>query len=550
MPLYPDAAMVQIKTRMEPTIKARRLRLFGSICVLVAAAGLLFYGLGRYALWDDEASQALLAEQVWRTGDTSAVIGLNIIAYDHGAELENLHDRANPPLLSYLMAPFVGADTASSLRPRLPMAICGLIFFALMLRWLWRARLDGPTWILFCIALLCNVSLFLFFRQARYYGISLVCSLAVAYLYFNWRGSRGTLLGMSLLMTCLLASHYMTYAAVCIVLTVDYSFWKRKERPLTMPDWSILLAPQIAIGCFVVAIWNPFATGVGRDLFSDSVRQRLALFWWNLRDMNRCEFGVGLLLLAAPLLWRRIKNPFLLRGPVAILVYCATMTLVSPKVIGISLHVADVRYLVPLIPLCIAVSVLTLRTLIGGRTWLAVPLGLIAFGTNLLNFGPALPEGFRSTILSYLGELRTPVPGPYLITARWINQNVQPGASIWVNPQYAAYPLIYYAPKAIYAWQLEFPPKPQFRGLENIHFFGIEPPDYLIAFGPDIAGTLNVIRSGRKLGFLYQPEATLDRYWNTMHRPELMSHNFTPVEHFDHSTEAIYIFKRVQPKVE
>jgi hypothetical protein len=221
------------------------------------------------------------------------------------------------------------------------------------------------------------------------------------------------------------------------------------------------------------------------------------------------------------------------------------MAMVSPKVIRISPTVADVRYLLPLIPLCIALGVLTLRKLIGSRTWLALPLGLAAFGTNLFNFGPFLPEGFRSTILCYLSELKHPVPGPYDATVPWIYQHVLPGDSIWVLPGYAAYPLMYRAPQAIYAWQLTYPPERQFVGLGTIHFFGIEPPDYLIAFGPYIGGVLDVIRSGRKLGYYYKRVATIGEYWIPEHLPELIDHKFKDFTNFDRRIQAIYIYKRV-----
>jgi len=526
--------------------RARRWRAVGYGSVLAVTAFLLLFRLNAYALWDDEAAQALFAEQVWQTGDTSAVVGRNIVAYDHGAELENLHDRATPPLTSYLMAPFVGADTISALRPRLLPAFCGVLFYGLFLLWLWRASADATTQLLFSLALIGNVALYLFFRQARYYGVNLVCSQALAYLYFHWTGSRRRLVAISLLMFCLLASHTMTYAAVAIVLAVDYLFWRRHEHRLRAGDWAWLLLPQALLGTVLLSIWNPFATGRGDDLFSNTLAQRAELFWWNLRDLNRAELGVGLLLLIAPFLWRpRHKQSIFLRGPVAIVVYCAVMAMVSPKVIRISPNVADVRYLLPLVPLCLALGALTLRALIGRRTWLALPLGLVAFGTNLFNFGPLLPEGFRSTFLCYLSELKTPVPGPYDATVRWIDAHTVPGNSILVLPGYATYPLMYHAPQEIYAWQLSYPPQPQFAGLGTIQFFGIEPPDYLIAFGPYIGGISEIIRSGRKLGYYYQQVATIDEYWVPEHLPALIDHKFEDYTHFDPRTEAVYVFKRV-----
>ena len=93
-----------------------------AIATLVTSAILLFARLGHYALWDDEANTALIGQGVWRTGDTSAVVGHNVVAYHNGAELENLKERYMPPLQYYIAAPFVGPNDPSSFLARLPFA--------------------------------------------------------------------------------------------------------------------------------------------------------------------------------------------------------------------------------------------------------------------------------------------------------------------------------------------------------------------------------------------------------------------------------------------
>ena len=191
---------------------------FGLAVVFAVLGFLFFFRLGAYYLWDDEAAQSLFAEQVWRTGDTSAVVGQNIIAYNQGAELSLLHGRANPPLPAYVIAPFVGLGGRSPFWVRFPGALCGLAYCGLILFWLRRAGADLTTSVLFCLGLLGDVALILFSRQARYYGIVLLCSLAIGYLYLARPRTARTLVGISLLQFCLLASHTMTYAGVAAVL--------------------------------------------------------------------------------------------------------------------------------------------------------------------------------------------------------------------------------------------------------------------------------------------------------------------------------------------
>src|SRR5438874_501944 len=121
----------------ESSISARgdaTLRWMVAGITLLVAASLLFCQLGHYALWDDEVGLALIAEQVWKTGDTGAVIGHNIVAPHEGFLLKNLHDRSNAPLPAYVIAPFIGLFGHNSFMLRLPCALCGLGCVILILR--------------------------------------------------------------------------------------------------------------------------------------------------------------------------------------------------------------------------------------------------------------------------------------------------------------------------------------------------------------------------------------------------------------------------------
>jgi hypothetical protein len=219
------------------------------------------------------------------------------------------------------------------------------------------------------------------------------------------------------------------------------------------------------------------------------------------------------------------------------------VTVLTPQRVA-ETQVADIRYLAPLIPLGVFIAVRTLLALTRGRAWLALPAAALVFGTNLLHGGPLLWSGARSTVKAYVGELRQPPTDPYQVAANWINAHVVPRESIWVLPGYMAYPLMFHAPKAIYAWQLTAPPATQFLNLPAIHFQGIEPPDYVLAFGPIVQQVAAELGGWRKAGVHYEHAATLNHYWRDLHRPELFWRVFEPVRSFDPSTEAIYIFQR------
>src|SRR5437870_4738156 len=160
-----------------------RTRLILSGLLVVCAAILLFTQLGHYALWDDEANTALHAKGVLRTGDTSAVIGHNIVAYRDGICLVNLRDRVTSPLSSYIVAGFMAVFGDSAFAVRLPFALFGLIFFAFVAWCLWKADADLQTWLLISMGLLANVELLLFSRQCRYYSLAILATAVISYLY-------------------------------------------------------------------------------------------------------------------------------------------------------------------------------------------------------------------------------------------------------------------------------------------------------------------------------------------------------------------------------
>ena len=511
--------------------------------IVVGSAVLILTGLGRYAFWNDEAYTALLAKSVWRTGDTCAVFGHNLIAFQGGAALEGLRHRFDPPLAYYLAAPFLGLFGDHALAGRLPFALCGLAAIALIVRWAWRAGADTRSWVLLAAAVLGNVSFVLYSRQCRYYALAVLCSTALAYLYAHWDGRRRGLAAMAVVSLCLLATNYLNYAALYACGVVDYLAWGRQRRRFTRHELLLLLAPQAIVGAVLVSVWNPLGKAVVPYASASWLADRATLLWWNVRDLVRCEYGVGLFLLAAPLAaWAR-GSRWLLRGFVALLIYILTVALLSPQPVAAT-DVADVRYLVPLIPLGIALSVLVVAAVARRFPWAAAALAIAGFGSNLLGGVPLAGDPVRATLYEYIGELTHPRQTPYGAAAAWINQNLAEGCSAWVLPEYALSPLMFHAPRAVYAWQLSDPPHDQFRGLPDIHFKDRVPPDYIIAFGPVVMPLRRTLDAWRAKGLRYYSADTLPVYWRDGTRPELVWHAFRALEDYEASSEGVYIFVR------
>jgi len=514
------------------------------VSVLILSAALLFARIGHYALWNDEAATALHAQGVWNTGDTTAVVGHNIIATANGVNLRDMHERLEPPLQSYLAAPFVGVLGSTAFAARLPFALIGIGCIGLLLYWVRDHYRETWKYVLFGIGILGNVSLFLYFRQSRYYAIAIAITMVLTYIYLNWSGRRLSLFLFSLISVGLYAANYLNFLAFYVVVFCDYVIWGRYRKKLSPIDWLVIVIPQSAAILVVASIWNPLGMDSNHSLPFTNISERLTLLWWNCRDLVRCEFGVGLILICAPFVGWWGGNKLLLRGCMAGLLYIIVICALSPQPVKFT-SIADVRYLVPLIPLCIFLSVETIATLFRAHPAMALVVAALAFGSNL--FGTGFFEGHKSRVFSFVCELINPPSDPYSITFKWMKRNVGKMESVWVVPEYMAYPLMFHNPDPIYAWQLEYPAKPQFKNLSAINFQGIIPPDYIIAFGPMVQQIPPLLNQWSGQGIRYVRIATLDHFWKDLYRPELLWRSSVALTDYDKELEAIYVFRRLDP---
>jgi len=409
-------------------------------------AGLIFARLGHYALWDDEAMTALGAKAIMHTGDTSVLLDHgNIVAYRNGLHIRNQADRLTPPLAGYLTAASFSLFGIDAWTARLPSALLGLATVALILFWArWESR---SVLLVLAFGLVCNVSLILFFRQCRYFAAAIFLSAAIVFIYWRWKPTPRHLLILAGLSVLLFAANYMNYLALYVCLAVDYAAWQHREKRLTWTEWLLLLGPQVVLLGVISSIWNPLLTTLAGDEGMNTMGDRLIRCGWYWRDMGKSEFFAIPILLLALGVGLRQRRPWFLRGCVAIAVYVVFISLVSPQIVRHSAE-GEVRYLAPILPLALALQTGTLCALLERRKTLLILATVAVFGTNLLNGGPFLSWGLRSTILSYLGELSLPQAEPYTPTARWINDHVPEGKSIWVLPYYAVYPLMFHASRS------------------------------------------------------------------------------------------------------
>ncbi|MCX7981962.1 MAG: glycosyltransferase family 39 protein [Syntrophales bacterium] len=512
----------------------------GCIVILLFCLFFLFYGLNHYALWDDEALTALSARGVLKTGDTTAFIDHNIVAFRNGSLLYEGYDRSTPPLSSYILAPVMYLLGDDAWVCRLPFALFGLCTYLIILYWLWREAADKSLWLVIVIALIGNVSLFLYFRQCRYYSPTIFFTVLSAYYYLRLNAERSIhhawLLFLSL--TMLLASSSLNYFVFLIVLGVDYVLWERKNKKLSVGLLFFPVVIHAALVALLLSVWNPLKTANAEPLLINSMPDRMRLMWLALRDMNRCEFFPGLFFSLVPIFAFLRQDRWLKRGFLAFFVYLLGICLFSPQHLK-GVVFADVRYYTPLIPLSITLSGRLLWVLLRKKRLLVIGFSFLLFWTNLFNEMGMGYAGLRSTPLAYGFELIFPPPESYTPAIKWVKGHVKPRQSVLVIPLWKTYPLMYHAPEALYAWQFSDPPPREYAHVNPIHIRGRIKPDYIIAFGPVV---IDLARS--HLAQEYRLIDILPYYWQDLYRPELFWRSFRPVKYDKDAGQEVYILKR------
>ncbi|MGW8258129.1 MAG: hypothetical protein ACWGMZ_11635, partial [Thermoguttaceae bacterium] len=348
----------------------------------------------------------------------------------------------------------------------------------------------------------------------------------------------------------LLGSNYLSYAALYVALACDWLFFTRRRFQLKFGQLAMLLAPQIILGMIVVWIYNPIAAGVvpnssERNLFLD----KLTLLWWNIRDLNNGEFCVGILILAVPFLYLWTRNTWLLRGMIALICYVLAVVIITPQPVAIT-YGGDIRYLVPLIPLCIGLSTMVIVWTTRNSWAPALLLAVLIFATNVPNH----PFSFQtddysaqwcSPPLDFICELWSPKQTSIAEVVEWIEKNLHEGDSVWVLPDDKEAALMYHAPKPTYAWHLSYPPTQQFAKLPSIHFFEMGLPDYFLIFGPYRKAAEKEVAKLKNIGIHYKLVISFDIFWDERTRPELAWRRPKLLTKFNRQLEAVYVYQHI-----
>lgn len=540
------------------------------LILLAACAFLIFTGLGRVAFWDDEAHVALFGRSLLKTHTQSAWDGRNLIPDHDGAGWDENLLNMMPQLDNFLPAISFAIFGESNWSARLPFALCGLAAMLVFWRLLLLEFPTEPQLRLYALASAClSVPLILYFRNCRYYGLSVLLTMGILLFYRKfletrqWRyawliGVLGGLLSLSSILNC-----------ACLAGALAFRHLAFHLRDLGAKDWlKVALAGMVAGGVATIYGMAYMVPTMERGRQYAAIMHLppnpalpiywTAMMWRNLHGLSLAHalpWTVGLGLLAF-LLWRHPKEVAPARRRVLEMLgfaagFLVVLSALSPQPLDRT-SISDVRYFTPMLPV-IAILVGAVFWWIHRKSPLVATVVLALYlGCNWMSH-PFEGESFRLLLPDYLREIFNAYPTSASETCAFLRENAKQDDTVWIYPDWYGKPLQWYVGdkiklRGVLDRQTLIPQK----GLAQLPpdiFIDQLFPNWVISFGrnEEVQSTVSAFSRrlpGTDAGYRYQCVKVLDVYWRQNQRPELYWHSFGPWRRFDKATESIYIFKR------
>lgn len=271
--------------------------------IFVAAAYVSLANLGHVGLWGDEVLVAFPARNFLQQGDILGWDGRNLVAGPNGIHLnEDLRD-VGPPLQYLLTAAGFAIFGVNEVGARILHALAGLLalgFFYLVLR---QHLPDHPRLRLFIFAFgASSAQLLMYFRNARYYGVAVLCMMALFYCYERyWRsGKPAWLAAVTLIGVSAFFNHYAAGTATTLSLSAWHLVFRARET--TRQQWLAFGACGVLVGALALAYLRFVGlVGTGRDPtasfltadFGDypgALPLPLFRLWFCARDLFRADW--------------------------------------------------------------------------------------------------------------------------------------------------------------------------------------------------------------------------------------------------------------------
>ena len=537
--------------------------------LLVCAAYMTLKGLDSASLWDDEAQAAIVARNLARTGHLTGWDGRNLMAYRNGGTLRDDFRPVNPPLDMICAAASMRLFGCTTWACRFPMALAGLLslaVYAMILRsdfgvkdpWMWTFGLG----LVFLAA-----PLHLYFRQCRYYALSLVFSMLAFHAYRRYLGTRriGKLMGLAVFSFFSFLANYMLCAA--FLLSIGTAHFIFRPQAFKKRDWinaGVSAALFLALALPYTLhnrIWDrpDFALYEHEPWLS----HRMTLFWWNLRDLGLVPCLPFPIAVAAVVIYIRFRGR---DSSVATMAEWGTIGLANLLFIALlSLEPsvspacqASIRYLVVSFPFLWGATAVVLAFLARWNRLAAVGVFGILLSCNLLSLGPFPFAGyhnrFRWLLPAYLKGIHHEYPTACAAVVKYLDAVAKKDDQVLAYPQEMNYPLMFYlGDKLRFCCLLDEKthlPRGTIEALKAPLYVDENYPDYCVSFGYiHVFGRLpfferSHLEGGKRTAFVYDRVTRLNIYSPETQRPEFPCQTFSPVTDFDPMIDGVYVFRK------
>lgn len=226
---------------------------FLSLGVFLVAVYLCLANLDYVSLWHDEAVAAVIGKNLLEQGDITTWDGRNLFVCLGTMTNEALRYMDSPVQAALSAAGYVlfGVNEVGARALHALAGALALVFFYLVL----RQQLPNHPRLIFFIFLLAawSAQLLLFFRQARYYAVTVLCMMAGFYLYERYWRTRSLWVMAALTLVAALAflNHYGVGAAT--LLSIAAYHLCLRARQTTRRDWAAFFAGGLLVGALALS---------------------------------------------------------------------------------------------------------------------------------------------------------------------------------------------------------------------------------------------------------------------------------------------------------
>lgn len=529
------------------------------ILLLIMGTVLMFTHLGARYFWDDEAFNAVLAQNILKHNLPLVWDGRNLIDYpDLNISGQNFIQNREPWLQFYLTAGSFLIFGANNFAGRLPFVLVSLGTIILFYYFSLKYSSDKGIARLATLLLVLSPSFILYSRQCRYYALIIFFTVAMLYTYLNLSlKNKNALVFFTLSASLLFHSNYLVFSAIFSGLLLAFLVWdfnrdRLKALAISLPGIVLLTLPWF--------LYAKAYTRGGEGIISlPRFHTTLQKTWWCFQEYNFFSWFPFLFVFCLPLiLVRRQPGKKEWDRKYLFLITLVIITTLFTTHFSELILIADTHHTINLLPLfCLLIGAIAIKIKRWHQTLFYIMIGLLMF-TNLfsLTFCPGMlpPSGtlkpqvrskIETPLLNYLYEITHHLDDPRWEVSEYLLKNGNHEDYVLVSPFYESVPLIFYTKMRFCGNLVPEIAKTFWDRLPSYIYSSEVIPDWIVLFGSDSQSYIreDIVKSIKKKNIQYQC-IPLDVFFRASPRPELPWHNFKDVNNFN-AEDRVFILRRI-----